>query len=472
MTYQAPVDDILHALKTAAGLDDLVGRGLLDGVDEDTIRAVLGGSRQVRVRGARSPERAGRPRRLQAGRRQGGDAARLEGGLPAVRRRRLGCAGSAGGVGRAEPAASGRHGRRRGVERIEPGVRPVPAAHLRRHRCGRGPGQRGAEASLPAQDGVGRMDRHHEPDRAARGLRSLRAQDAGREAGRRQLFAHRHQDLHHLRRPRDDRQHRASRARPAARCAARHARHLAVPGAQVSRRQGRLAGRAQRRDLRRRRAQARHPRQPHLRDEVRRGRRGRRRLPRRRGEPRPQRHVHHDERGAAGGRHAGRGGGGAGDAARLRLRQGAPPGPRRHRQGRRRRHGAHHRARRHPPLAADHEGAHAGRARHLPGDGQGDRRRAPGEEPGRAGGGRETAWRCSHPSPRPSPPTSAARSPPSACRCTAAWASSRRPARRRSIATRASCRSTRAPTASRPSTSSRASFPSRAARSSRATSWN
>src|SRR5436190_22804758 len=41
MTYQAPVDDILHALKTAAGFDDLVERGLLDGVDEDTIRAVL-----------------------------------------------------------------------------------------------------------------------------------------------------------------------------------------------------------------------------------------------------------------------------------------------------------------------------------------------------------------------------------------------------------------------------------------------
>jgi alkylation response protein AidB-like acyl-CoA dehydrogenase len=41
MTYQAPVDDILHSLKTAAGFDDLVARGLLDGVDEDTIRAVL-----------------------------------------------------------------------------------------------------------------------------------------------------------------------------------------------------------------------------------------------------------------------------------------------------------------------------------------------------------------------------------------------------------------------------------------------
>jgi alkylation response protein AidB-like acyl-CoA dehydrogenase len=41
MTYQAPVDDIMHALKTAAGLDDMISGGVLDGVDEDTIRAVI-----------------------------------------------------------------------------------------------------------------------------------------------------------------------------------------------------------------------------------------------------------------------------------------------------------------------------------------------------------------------------------------------------------------------------------------------
>ena len=47
------------------------------------------------------------------------------------------------------------------------------------------------------------------------------------------------------------------------------------------------------------------------------------------------------------------------------------------------------------------------------------------------------------------PPMSASRSPRSACRCMAAWASSRRPARRGSIAMPASRRSTKAPTASR-----------------------
>jgi alkylation response protein AidB-like acyl-CoA dehydrogenase len=41
MTYQAPVDDIMQALKTAAGLDELVQAGVLQGLEEDTLRAIL-----------------------------------------------------------------------------------------------------------------------------------------------------------------------------------------------------------------------------------------------------------------------------------------------------------------------------------------------------------------------------------------------------------------------------------------------
>jgi alkylation response protein AidB-like acyl-CoA dehydrogenase len=41
MTYQAPVDDIMHALKAAAGLDELIRSGVLEGIDEETIRAVI-----------------------------------------------------------------------------------------------------------------------------------------------------------------------------------------------------------------------------------------------------------------------------------------------------------------------------------------------------------------------------------------------------------------------------------------------
>ncbi|MGE3064075.1 MAG: acyl-CoA dehydrogenase [Hyphomicrobiaceae bacterium] len=40
MTYRAPVDDIMHALKSAAGLDGLIASGIA-GVDEDTVRAVI-----------------------------------------------------------------------------------------------------------------------------------------------------------------------------------------------------------------------------------------------------------------------------------------------------------------------------------------------------------------------------------------------------------------------------------------------
>jgi alkylation response protein AidB-like acyl-CoA dehydrogenase len=41
MTYQAPVDDIVFALKTAAGLDDLIARGLYPGLDAETMSAVI-----------------------------------------------------------------------------------------------------------------------------------------------------------------------------------------------------------------------------------------------------------------------------------------------------------------------------------------------------------------------------------------------------------------------------------------------
>jgi len=41
MTYQAPVDDILFALKTAAGFEDLIARGLYPGLDVETITAVI-----------------------------------------------------------------------------------------------------------------------------------------------------------------------------------------------------------------------------------------------------------------------------------------------------------------------------------------------------------------------------------------------------------------------------------------------
>jgi len=41
MTYRAPVEDIVFALKTVADLPDLAERGIYEGLDEDTIRAIV-----------------------------------------------------------------------------------------------------------------------------------------------------------------------------------------------------------------------------------------------------------------------------------------------------------------------------------------------------------------------------------------------------------------------------------------------
>src|SRR5687767_7213101 len=41
MTYQAPVDDIMFALKTAADMPRLIADGLYPGLDEDTVRAIV-----------------------------------------------------------------------------------------------------------------------------------------------------------------------------------------------------------------------------------------------------------------------------------------------------------------------------------------------------------------------------------------------------------------------------------------------
>ena len=147
------------------------------------------------------------------------------------------------------------------------------------------------------------MDRHHEPDRTALRHRSRAAAHQGGEARRRQLQDHRHQDLHLRRRARSGRQHHPPGARAHRRRARRHQRYFAVRGAEDHGQRRRLAGRGQRRLLRLARREDGHPRQRHLRHELRR----RHRLADRRGEPRACRHVRDDERGAARRRRAGPG---------------------------------------------------------------------------------------------------------------------------------------------------------------------
>ena len=183
-------------------------------------------------------------------------------------------------------------------------------------------------------------------------------------------------------------------------------------------------------------------------------RRRRGRLSDRRGACRHGLHVHHDERGAARGRAAGRRHRRARDAAGAGLCARAQAGPR---AGDERHRVADHRASGRAAHADDHARADARRARHLLRHRHRARPRASRQGRRGAQGRATSAPRCSRRSRKPSRPISASRSPRSACRCMAAWASSRRPAPRSIIATRASPRSTKAPTASRRSISSRAS---------------
>ena len=115
--------------------------------------------------------------------RRGHHAAGLQGGLPAVRRRRLERAAVP------EPNSAGRGCRklvatpvrRCGSRRTCPSrsARCSPAARSRRCCCAAPTRRR----RLPAEDGRGRVDRHHEPDRAA-GRLGPRAGQTPRRAAR------------------------------------------------------------------------------------------------------------------------------------------------------------------------------------------------------------------------------------------------------------------------------------------------
>ena len=169
------------------------------------------------------------------------------------------------GFRRPESAAGAVGADRGNVERRQCGVRAVPDAHARGHRCARAARHAGAARDLSAEDGQRRVDRHHESDRAAGGLGSVGGAHPRRAHGRWPLSADRSEDFHHLRRARLDRQYRAHGAGARGRGAGGRQRHLAVPGAEIPGECRRLLGRAQRCALLVRRAQARHSRQSHLR---------------------------------------------------------------------------------------------------------------------------------------------------------------------------------------------------------------
>ena len=356
--YTPPLDDMRFVLHHVADLErDRPPAGLRGG-DAGPGRRHPGGGRQVRGEraGAAQPERRSPARPARERRRA--HARRLQGGLCRLRRGRLERPAVPRAMGRPGPALDGRDRGGRDVAQRQHGVRPLPAADPGRRGAAVGVRHRGAEGALSRQAGQRRMDRQHVPDRAACRQRRRRAQDPRRARGR-PLPDPRHQDLHHLRRARLHRQHHPHGAGAPARRAVRHARHLAVPGAEVPGQRRRLAGAAQRSALRLARAQARHPREPDLRDVVRR-RRGCDRLSGRRGAGRHGGDVHDDELRPRAGRARGPGDRRARlsgcSRLRARARPGLAPGWRAARARR------HHRASRRAPDADRDGGADRGDA--------------------------------------------------------------------------------------------------------------
>ena len=155
------------------------------------------------------------------------------------------------------------------VERRQHGLCAVPDAHARCDRGDRAARVASAKGGLPAEDGLRRVDRHHEFDRASGRFRPVGRAHAGRADRRRSL---------HARRVRRSSSPTASTIWPSniihmvlariARCARGRQGHFTVPRAEVLGARGRFARRAQRRALHLGRAQARHPRESNVRSRL------------------------------------------------------------------------------------------------------------------------------------------------------------------------------------------------------------
>ena len=324
-TYRAPIRDMRFVINELAGLKSLAALPGYEEVTAELAEAVLGGGGENRRRGVGAPQQARRRAGRIPDRRMGRRGRRLWRGLSPVcrewlerveRRPRIWRAGTAF-------ADHGCHGR--DVELGQYELRSLPFADRRGDGGDQSPWLRRAEAPVSAKARQRRVVGHDEPDRAAGGFRSVGRPHQGSPGGR-PLPHLRPEDLHHLGRSRHDRKCRASGARPPSRRAGGNARHLAVSGAQIPRWSRRLTGGAQRCRVRVDRAQARHPCEPDLRDELwREG--GCRRLPGGPGKRGPAAHVHDDERSPAEGRTAGSGDRRTRLSGGARLCQGAGPGP-------------------------------------------------------------------------------------------------------------------------------------------------
>jgi hypothetical protein len=198
-TYQAPLRDIRFVLEHVTPLSELTALDDLAHADPDLVAGLLEEAGRFAAEAIAPHQPRRRRARRQARRRWCRHPRQLQACLPAVRRSGLGHDPAPGRVRRrCLPPDRRQRGQGTDHER-EHGVLARPVAD---HRCGlpADPPRLGATAAdLPAQDGVGRVGRNHEPHRAAGRLRRRRGDDQGDPAGRRHLPHHRAEDLHHLR---------------------------------------------------------------------------------------------------------------------------------------------------------------------------------------------------------------------------------------------------------------------------------
>ena len=156
--YQPPIRDMHFAMTELA---DFEAVAKLPGFEDaaDVLEPILeeAGNFASEVLDPLNADR--RPDPLQMDRRQRQNAARLQRGLPQVRRGRLDRAADAGRIRRPRAPAVALHSHPGDVERREHGLRALPAAEPRRHRSAAALRHRRAKAALRSQADLRRVDR-------------------------------------------------------------------------------------------------------------------------------------------------------------------------------------------------------------------------------------------------------------------------------------------------------------------------
>ena len=170
MTYRAPVADIAFTLNHIAGLSGIVGRGLFEDLDTDTVNAILEEAGRFATEEIAPTNRASD---TQGARLVNGEVVMPDGVTEAYRKWvKAGWGSVAVPPCRAGLAVRALHGAHRDVERRQHGVRAQSAADAGGRARHRGSRLGGAATEVSAEARDRRVDRLHAAHRTAGGLRS------------------------------------------------------------------------------------------------------------------------------------------------------------------------------------------------------------------------------------------------------------------------------------------------------------